>query len=507
MTEAIAAPCAADAIRCDLCIVGAGIAGLNALFSAARHLDANARVVLVDRREAAGGMWRDAYDFVRLHQPHGMFTVGNIRWTQGFAPEHLASKQEVRTHLEYCLAQLRKKVTLVELFGYEAREPSECVVGGESFCELLCERGEPDGGSRTVIAKRVIVASGYEVDALEPLSLSSENVVSVAPSKVLEAAAASDAPVFIVGFGKTAMDTALALLKQKPGRELNMITGSGNVFARREQFFPGGAAKWWSGMTTLTAFLDTCADYNGQNDDEAFAAFREKFTISPEPMAGERYFFGILSEAESKTIAEGVSRFTRGYLRDVIDTPDGPQGLMQDGSLCPIPAGALVVNCTGHLIRDKGPSHPFLSEGGLILRITTRSAVHFLTSVSAYFLTELFMSDRLRDVPLYALDMPALYDKDRKAWIMAATTLSTMNLLLFMQAVPFKVLDACGLDLDRWHPLHRRLLSLINAKRGESGKLSQMRASLDAVQSRFGVQCGRLPHPATPTRARLATAA
>jgi cation diffusion facilitator CzcD-associated flavoprotein CzcO len=47
----------AQVISCDLCILGAGIAGLNALFAATRYLLRDQKVVLVDRRASAGGMW------------------------------------------------------------------------------------------------------------------------------------------------------------------------------------------------------------------------------------------------------------------------------------------------------------------------------------------------------------------------------------------------------------------------------------------------------------------
>ena len=85
--------------RCDVCIVGAGVAGLNALFAASRYLTPDQRVILVDRRPRVGGMWVDTYPYVRLHQPHGMFTAGNIEWTLGREPSYLATKAEVLDHL------------------------------------------------------------------------------------------------------------------------------------------------------------------------------------------------------------------------------------------------------------------------------------------------------------------------------------------------------------------------------------------------------------------------
>jgi len=63
--------------KCDICIVGAGLAGLNALFVASRYLSRDQKIILVDRRRRVGGMRVDTYPYVRLHQPHGMFTAGN----------------------------------------------------------------------------------------------------------------------------------------------------------------------------------------------------------------------------------------------------------------------------------------------------------------------------------------------------------------------------------------------------------------------------------------------
>ena len=77
---------------CDVCIVGAGVAGLNALFVASQYLSRDQKVILVDRRERVGGMWVDTYPNVRLHQPHQFFTAGNIKWTLGRGRSYLATK-------------------------------------------------------------------------------------------------------------------------------------------------------------------------------------------------------------------------------------------------------------------------------------------------------------------------------------------------------------------------------------------------------------------------------
>lgn len=90
-----------ETMRADVCIVGAGIAGVNALHVASRYLKPDQHVVLVDRNDRVGGMWVETYDYVRLHQPHPFFTAGDVQWTIGKPPEHLATKAEVLDHLRH----------------------------------------------------------------------------------------------------------------------------------------------------------------------------------------------------------------------------------------------------------------------------------------------------------------------------------------------------------------------------------------------------------------------
>ena len=111
--------------RSDVCIVGAGIAGLNALFVASRYLSSDQKVILIDRRPRVGGMWVDTYPYVRLHQPHPMFTAGNIKWTLGQDRSHLATKGEVLDHFQHCLKVIKQRVRVDEYFGWDMESDSE----------------------------------------------------------------------------------------------------------------------------------------------------------------------------------------------------------------------------------------------------------------------------------------------------------------------------------------------------------------------------------------------
>src|ERR1700722_169033 len=89
---------------------GPAPAGLIPLFAPSRYLSRDQKVILVDRRERVGGMWVDTYPYVRLHQPHPMFTAGNIGWTLGQDRSYLATKGEVLDHLEHCLNVIKQRV-------------------------------------------------------------------------------------------------------------------------------------------------------------------------------------------------------------------------------------------------------------------------------------------------------------------------------------------------------------------------------------------------------------
>ena len=63
-------------IETDHLIVGAGASGV--AFADSLLAEADADVVMVDRRSHLGGHWRDAYPFVRLHSPSAYYGVNSL---------------------------------------------------------------------------------------------------------------------------------------------------------------------------------------------------------------------------------------------------------------------------------------------------------------------------------------------------------------------------------------------------------------------------------------------
>jgi hypothetical protein len=485
---------------CDVCIVGAGLAGMNALFVASRYLDRNQRIILVDRRERVGGMWVDTYPYVRLHQPHAMFTAGNIGWTLDADPAYLAHKGEVLDHFTYCLDVIKQRVRVDEFYGHVLETHEEA--GGT--VQINCR--STDGRPLTVKAKRLIKAYGFGVTPNEPLSLSSRQVRSVSPDYCdmrTGEIQASDAPVWIIGGGKTGMDTAHALISACPGREINLVAGSGTFFLSRDRCLPKGIRRWWAGTPVSIIAMETSRRFDGHNESAVGDWFRTKYGTQLTPQTGN-FMLGILSEAENATIAAGLDTVTMDHLVDVTDAEPGPQLVFRRGSPKTIPAGSWIVNCTGYLLRGEPTYEPFVSGGGSVLSIHPRSATLHLTSYIAYFMTHLMFLDKLAEVPLYELDALELRRKSPEVLPCALFSLVSLNMGLIADSVPGKVFTDCGIDFDRWYPLPRQLMAYTRFRLTRHRDRAHVRRNLDTVRERFDVRCG--PLGSQPAQSAKATA-
>jgi len=493
-------------VDCELCILGGGIAGLNALFVASRLLSPSDKIVLVDRNLSPAGMWQRVYSYVRLHQPHPVFTAGDLAWRGRLDPQYLPSKSEVVAHLTYCFEALRDGGHVEPRFGYEYLSHEESTSGSRPVT-VRC-RSHADGSSLTIRARRLIKAFGYNVQPNPPLQLSSQAVSSVSPDSCdLLGPALGDpsAPVYIVGGGKTGMDTAHTLVTQRPNKPVRLLIGAGTMFIDRAIAMPHGSRRYWAGATPLEIFLDTASRFDGRNEHDVMPYFRRRYTVSLDDRC-QRFMFGVLSQQENQQIARGVREVIRDHLVDVVDTATGPKMRMRSGAERPIEAGATVVNATGYLARDATPYEPYLSERGHVLSIQPTSAVHFLSSQSAYFLSHAFLTGMLRELPLYELDFAGLLAASRDTFGLAGMAMTLHNSAVFLKALPKRARDENGLDFLRLYPPHRQLLAvgklITRLMRHPTGFTDTM----DVVRDRFGVRLGRLQHTRSPRASAAAQA-
>lgn len=481
-------------IRADVCVVGAGIAGLNALHVASCYLRQDQHLVLVDRNERVGGMWVDTYDYVRLHQPHPFFTAGNVKWTFGMPPQHLATKPEVLDHFQHCVDEVGKRVRLTELLQHDfesAEEDGDIVV-------ITCRA--PDGSRVRIVADRLINAVGLRIEVNEPLPLSSTQVRSVAPETcdMRDGEIAVDgAPVWVIGSGKTGLDTALALITHHPGREVNLVAGSGTFYLDRDGFYPIGASRWWRGTRPNKFFLEMSARFDGTNEAEAFGWARDTVGLSMTERA-EHCFLGLASAAETDRVRAGLGRVVMDHLVDAVDVDDGVRLTLRSGDHVDIEPGSWIVNCTSHFdFAGRAEEPPYVSAGGRIVNVGATGMFGF-SSFGGYFLTHLLFLDKIRTVPLYSADGISLFQQSPLAGLAAALTLSQYNLGLVVDHVPAKVFQQCGLDFDRWYPFPRRFAGQLQFVIGHKRRREGYRRALDTVGERFGIRCGPIVGVADP---------
>ncbi|MGW5152564.1 NAD(P)-binding protein [Rhodococcus koreensis] len=473
---------------CDVCIVGAGITGLNALFVASRYLERDQKVILVDRRQRVGGMWVDTYPYVRLHQPHGLFTAGNIKWTLGQDRTYLATKDEVLGHFDHCLDIIKQRVRVEERFGWALESDDET----DAMVRITCKSS--DGRRLVVHAKQLIKAYGLRIVANDPLEISSTRVRSVSPDLCDmrgDDMRASDAPVWIIGGGKTAMDTAHTLVTEYPGREVNLVAGSGTYFNSRDRLFPAGARRWWGGTPVSGLAQEATRRFDGTNETDVGDWFRAGYGTWLTPATGN-YLFGNLSEAENTTIAAGLNDITMDHLVDVVDRDGVTDLVLRSGSTKAVRPGSWIVNCTGYVLHNDHPYEPYASDKGAVLSIQPRSATMHLTSLTGYFLPHLLFLGKIRNVPLYELDLQELRKKSKTVLPYAMLSLVEHNLSLIADSVPTKVFLDCGLDLDRWYPLPRRMVSTARFMLTHRREREHHRHTLDTLRERFNIRCGPL---------------
>lgn len=398
----------------------------------------------------------------------------------------MATKDEVLAHFAYCLDEMKRRVQIDEFFGWEVESHEEA--GGT--VRVSCASS---GGRRLVVeANQLIKANGFETKPNAPLDISSERVQSVSPNACdmrCDEMRASDTPVWIIGGGKTAMDTAHALITEYPGREVNLVAGSGTYFLNRDRLLPSGARRWWRGTTFSSLALEVTRRYDGANEAAVKTWFRDKYGTWLTPETGN-FLVGLLSESENKTISSGLNDVIMDHLVDVVDRNGDTDLVFRSGSTKTVQPGSWIVNCTGYLNYDDRPYEPYVSPSGAVLSIQPRSITLQLTSVMAYFMTHLLMLGKIKDIPLYELDAMELRHKSNAAFPFTLFTLALYNLSLITGQVPNKVFAECGTDVNRWYPLPRRMVDTAQFMLAHRREREHLRRTLDTVRERFDVRCG-----------------
>jgi hypothetical protein len=197
-------------LEADYVVVGAGAVGM--AFADTMLDQSDASMIVIDRREKPGGLWNDAYSFVRLHGPSAYYGVNS---------EPLGSDRIEETGLNKGLYELASGAELATYFDRVMRErllPSGRVTYlPSSEYKNGVVTSLVNGEKIRVRAKRKLVDATY-ADTRQPSthapSFSVAEVARLITPNALPQNFEADANYAVIGAGKTSMDTVAWLLGQ-----------------------------------------------------------------------------------------------------------------------------------------------------------------------------------------------------------------------------------------------------------------------------------------------------
>jgi hypothetical protein len=197
-------------LETDYLVIGGGAAGM--AFTDTLVTESDAQVVMVDRRNAPGGHWNDAYPFVRLHQPSFYYGVNSAPLgndaINSTGPEagmyERATGIEIRAYYERVMNQHLIPTGQVRFF------PQHDYAGDHRIVSRL------SGETIDIKVRKKLVDASYlspEIPATTAPPFEVEAGASVVPVHRLAQLDAKPERFVIIGAGKTAMDACVWLLQ------------------------------------------------------------------------------------------------------------------------------------------------------------------------------------------------------------------------------------------------------------------------------------------------------
>lgn len=327
-------------LEADYLVVGAGATGMAFADAVLEH--SPARVVLVDRRHAAGGHWRAAYPFVRLHQASAFYgaastLLGGGR-TQERGPE--AGLQERAPQAEIC-AYYDRLLARLEASDRMTFLPASEHVGGRTVVSRVSGRTVEVPGARLVDAH--FLAPRVPAETPPPFEVTPG--VRVVPAGGLADVATAPRQFVVVGSGKTATDSVVWLLDR--GVDPDAI-----CWVRpREPWMMNRAAVQPDPAVFTGMVADVVESVVGAADlDEVFLRMEERGVMlridrTATPTMARAPTLATWELDRLRTVERVVRR---GHLRRV-----EPGRLHLDGGSEAVDDDALVVHCAARGLRDR----------------------------------------------------------------------------------------------------------------------------------------------------------
>jgi hypothetical protein len=348
-------------MKVDYLISGAGATGLSFLDVLLSETDAT--VAIVDRRDAPGGHWNDAYPFVRLHQSSSFYGVcsrpmNDPRKRRGeFDPAtfELSGKSEVLHYFHDLMENSylpTGRVTYLPM--------SEHVGGGKVRNLITGEITEFEIAKKLVNAGRWGDLTSIPATHERPFDVA-DDVECVPPNDLPRRAAGHDA-FTVLGAGKTGMDTVVWLIAHGVAPErITWVRPSDYWMFQRENilnhpdYFETTVGGFQAEMEALGT-SSTVAEYC-----EKMEASGMWHRIDPE-IWPTRFHAAVCSRKEMDALRQVRDVVRLGHVRRI----QADRMILAEGEVAVPPGARLYIDCTARAGAIIGKDAPPVFDGDTI---------------------------------------------------------------------------------------------------------------------------------------------
>ncbi|MEQ7154373.1 hypothetical protein [Brevundimonas aurifodinae] len=360
-------------LEADYVVIGAGVMGL--AFVDALLTETAASVVLLDRRTAVGGHWREAYPFVRLHSPSSLYGVNSTPLGDD-APSAdplnaglmgMAGRDEVVRYLDAVMRdRLLSSGRVTWLPGHDWRGDGLAVAMEDGAPIRLTARRRIIDATLTGTRTPISDGPGFDV---EP------GVRCIAPHDLPDAE--HSAAHVVVGAGKTAIDTVLWLLQAGRGPEtIRWIRPRDPWLLNRALFQPSRdflaevLTAWAGEMEAAAAAVDV---------DDLFVRWEAVGTMRRlDPAVAPGLFHcAFVSDAELERLRSVGDVVRRGRVQRI-----ARDRIVLDQGEVPTGPDTLHIHCTASGI-PRAPTRPVFQPGRINLHYVRRCAPPFSAALIA----------------------------------------------------------------------------------------------------------------------------
>jgi hypothetical protein len=365
-------------MKTDYLVIGCGASSM--AFVDVMLAETDATFVIVDKRDAPGGHWNDAYPFVRLHQPSRFY---------GVVSRPLGRDRINETGPNAGLYELASGTEVLAY--YHALMDEVVLPSGRVTWRPLSEWRDDDGmivdlmtGEETGVEIARAVVDGRRIGTEIPLTYKrrfevAEGVDCIPPND-LPRRAAGRAAFAVIGAGKTAMDAVLWLLRHgvDPDR-ISWVRPRDSWMLNRLKTQPGieffdemigGAAR----QTEILAGIEDLESLAEAMEAEGFWLRIDK-ARSPQMLHS-----AVTSEAEVAALARVENVIRMGHVRRI-----EPGRLILDAGEAAIPPDTLVIDCAASAARANVEDRaPVFSPGRINLQMIRVTQPTFSAAVIAH---------------------------------------------------------------------------------------------------------------------------